>query len=63
MLNEDKIKLMTSISMFEKERKKNVSWRDNILKAIISAAICSVPFLGYTCCWLALAGAWIVYQY
>lgn len=41
MLNEDKIKLMTELALFEKKHASQMKTVNQYLKATISAAICS----------------------
>ena len=62
MLNEDKIKLMTSISMFEKKEGKRMFPARQYFRSDYIGSHILRSFLGYTFCWLAVVGAWILYN-
>ncbi|MEG0687903.1 MAG: hypothetical protein RR466_04365, partial [Hungatella sp.] len=52
MLNEDKIKLMTGISMFEKKEGKKIFPINRYFKEDYIGNHLVRGFLGYTFCWL-----------
>lgn len=51
MLNEDKIKLMTNISMFENHQKKYISLVNRYFKSDYISRNLLRAFCGYTLCW------------
>lgn len=51
MLNEDKIKLMANISMFEKHEGKHISLVNRYFKSDYISRNLLKAFLGYTFCW------------
>lgn len=62
MLNEDKIKLMTSISMFEKKEGKRMFPARQYFKSDYVGSHMIRSFLSYTFCWLVMVGIWILYN-
>lgn len=62
MLNEDKIKLMTSISMFEKKEGRKMFPARQYFKSDYIGSHMLRSFLGYTLCWLLVVGVWILYH-
>lgn len=52
MLNEDKIKLMTNISMFENHQKKYISLVNRYFKSDYISRSLLRAFFGYTLCWV-----------
>lgn len=62
MLNEDKIKLMTSISMFEKKEGKKIFPLNRYFKGDYVSNHVVRSFLGYTFCWVLGALIWALYH-
>lgn len=62
MLNEDKIKLMTSISMFEKKEGGNVFPMNCYFKGDYVSGHVVRSFVGYTFCWILGALVWALYN-
>lgn len=62
MLNEEKIKLMTGISMFEKKEGKWIFPINNYFKGDYISNHLLRSFLGYTLCWLLGAAVWALYN-
>ena len=62
MLNEDKIKLMTSISMFEKKEGKKVFPVNGYFRGDYVSGHMVRSFLGYTFCWLLGTLLWVLYH-
>ena len=52
MLNEDKIKLMTNVSMFEKHEEKYISLATRFFRSDYISRNLLRAFLGYTLCWV-----------
>lgn len=52
MLNEEKIKLMTSIAIFEKAEERNLSLVKRYFKSDYISRNLLRSFLGYTLCWI-----------
>lgn len=61
MLNEDKIKLMTGIAMFEKER-ENGFFRLIVISGVIISVDMFRSFFSYTICYLLCALIWVLYH-
>lgn len=62
MLNEDKIKLMTSIAMFEKKEGKKIFPLNAYFKWDYVSNHVLRSFLGYTFCWLLGTMVWGLYH-
>lgn len=62
MLNEDKIKLMTSISMFEKKEGKRVFPMSRYFKGDYVSSHMVRSFVGYTFCWMLGTVVWALYN-
>lgn len=62
MLNEDKIKLMTSISMFEKKEGKRIFPINRYFKGEYVSNHMARSFLGYTFCWILGTIIWVLYN-
>ncbi len=60
MLSEEKIKLMTSIAIFEKAEKKNLTLVKRYFKSDYIGRNLLCAFLGYTFCWLLGLAAVVV---
>lgn len=62
MLNEDKIKLMTSISMFEKREGKRIFPINRYFKGDYVSNHVIRSFLSYTLCWILGTLIWALYN-
>lgn len=62
MLNEDKIKLMTSISMFEKREGKRIFPINRYFKGDYISNHVIRSFLSYTLCWGLGGLVWVLYN-
>lgn len=62
MLNEDKIKLMTSISMFEKKEGRRVFPMSRYFRGDYVSSHMVRSFVGYTFCWILGTGVWVLYK-
>lgn len=62
MLNEDKIKLMTSISMFEKKEGKYIFPMNRFFRGDYVSSHLVRSFVGYTFCWLMGTLVWVLYE-
>lgn len=62
MLNEDKIKLMTGIAMFEKREGKNLSLANRYFEKDYISSRMMRSFLCYTICYLLCAVIWVLYR-
>ena len=62
MLNEDKIKLMTGIALFERGKESGFFQLTVFFEVIISAGICSARFFSYTICYMLCAVTWVLYH-
>jgi len=62
MLNEDKIKLMTSISMFEKKEGRRVFPMSRYFRGDYVSSHMVRSFVGYTFCWILGTVVWVLYK-
>ncbi len=62
MLNEDKIKLMTGIAMFEKKEGKKISPANHRFRSDYISGHMLLGFFSYTVCYALCASAWILYN-
>lgn len=62
MLNEDKIKLMTSISMFEKKEGRYIFPMNHYFRGDYISSHLVRSFIGYTFCWLIGTLVWALYE-
>lgn len=62
MLNEEKIKLMTNISMFEKREGKRIFPINRYFRGDYVSSHILRSFLGYTLCWMLGAVIWGLYH-
>lgn len=62
MLNEDKIKLMTSISMFEKKEGRRIFPMSRYFRGDYVSSHMVRSFVGYTFCWILGTVVWALYK-
>lgn len=62
MLNEDKIRLMTGIAMFEKKEGRRIFPLNRYFKGDYISAHIIRSFISYTFCFLLLSAVWVLYQ-
>ncbi len=62
MLNEEKIKLMTGIAMFEKKHEKRYIWAKRHFKGDYISRYLFRSFFSFTICALLLIGVWVLYH-
>lgn len=62
MLNEDKIKLMTSIAMFEKKEERYLAPVKKYFKGDYIGKYLLKSLLGYTFCWLLAVALFLAYH-
>ncbi len=60
MINEDKLKLMTSIALFEKREGRHLKAARNYFRSDYISRCLLRSFIGYTLCWLMVAALSIV---
>lgn len=62
MLNEDKIKLMTSIAMFEKREGKHIVPANRFFRSDYISGRMMRSFFAYTVCFILCALIWVLYS-
>jgi len=62
MLNEERIKLMTSIGMFEKEEGKRIAPAGSYFKSDYIGRHMRRSFVGFTFCWMLGTGLVVLYK-
>lgn len=62
MLNEDKIKLMTGIAMFEKKEGKKIFPIIHYFRSDFISSHMIRSFISFTICYLLGAGIWVMYR-
>ena len=62
MLNEDKIKLMTSIAMFEKREGKHIAPANRFFRSDYISGRIMRSFFVYTVCFILCALIWVLYS-
>ncbi|MDD3251542.1 MAG: hypothetical protein PHV18_03180 [Lachnospiraceae bacterium] len=62
MLNEDKMKLMTGIAMFEKKEGKSIFPANRYFRSDYISSRMLRSFFSYTCCYILCVMVWILYS-